>query len=98
MSTRTRSDCSMARPFPGSPVIALRPRHHHQQRLRYGEAHAPGLPGVDGRRRADAERDAPDGTGRRRMRIAADDDHAGLGMALEDLRVTDRLRAVVAEP
>src|SRR5207244_11568122 len=67
-------------------------------RLRNADAHVFREPRVEDRRRADAERHAPDRTRMGRVRIASDDHHPGLGVTLEDLRVADRLRAVAAQP
>ncbi len=49
-------------------------------------------PRIEDGRRADSERQAADRAGVRRMRVRSDDQHSGLGILLEDLRMADRLR------
>src|SRR5437870_2951322 len=92
MSTRTRSASPMCRPFPGSPGRAI------IGRIAPASISITSLYSASGslarsRHSAAASRRA----GVRGVRVAPDDDHAGLGMPLEDLRMADRLRAVSRE-
>src|SRR5207247_10690367 len=77
--------------------MALPAAHHDLDGLRHPEPHGPRDPRVEDGCRADPERHAPHRAGVRGVRVAPDDDHAGLGMPLEDLRMADRLRAVSHE-
>src|SRR2546429_3971893 len=79
-------------------VVGLPAAHHDLDGLGYREPHVFRDPGVEDRRRADAEGDAAHGTRMGRVGIAPDDHHPRLGVPLEDLGVADRLGSVLAQP
>src|SRR5207249_3705592 len=71
-------------------VVRLPAAHHDPHGFRNGEPHVLRDPGIEDRGRSHAECDTPDRTGMGRVRVRADNHHAGLRMSLEDLGVAYR--------